>query len=196
MINVHRFIYDQWSFMIIDHVDHTWSMVFIKPWSIIKLIFYIIKLKDLRIQKRWNRALPSKTKPQWRGCILCFFKQTNSVICNNRTQISRSYLTIFCNHACQGWLLEILFCGRDAGCLQHTRMQQVMVMVMVMVTITFMMTWLCNTSCMINSFFTAMINKYHAWSIAYHSMINRFHAWSTVFHGNDQCWSCMINSLS
>ena len=49
MINVHRFIYDQWSWMIIDHVDHTWSMVFIKPWSIIKLIFYIIKLKDLRI---------------------------------------------------------------------------------------------------------------------------------------------------
>ena len=124
MINVHRFIYDQWSLMIIDHVDHTWSMVFIKPWSIIKLYFYIIKLKDLRIQKRWNRAPPSKTKPQWRGCILCFFKQTNSVICNNRTQISRSYLTIFCNHACQGWLLEILFCGRDAGCLQHTRMQQ------------------------------------------------------------------------
>ena len=35
--------------MIIDHVDHTWSMVFIKPWSTIKLIFYIIKLKDLRI---------------------------------------------------------------------------------------------------------------------------------------------------
>ena len=100
--------HDQWSLMIIDHVDHTWSMVFIKPWSIIKLIFYIIKLKDLRIQKRWNRAPPSKTKPQWRGCILCFFKQTNSVICNNRTQISRSYLTIFCNHACQGWLLEIL----------------------------------------------------------------------------------------
>ena len=66
-------------------------MVFIKPWSIIKLI---IKLKDLRIQKRWNRAPPSKMKPQ---CILCFFKPTNSVICNNRTQISRTYLTIFCS---------------------------------------------------------------------------------------------------
>ena len=35
---------------------------------------------------------------------------------------------------------------------------------------------------MINSPFIAMINRYHAWSIAYHSMINRFHAWSTAFH--------------
>ena len=68
----------------------------------------------------------------------------------------------------------------------------------VVVTITFMMTWLCNTSCMINSPFTAMINKYHAWSIAYHSMINRFHAWSTAFHSminKFHAWSIAYHSM-
>ena len=44
------------------------------------------------------------------------------------------------------------------------------------ITITFMMTWLCNTSCMINS----LINISSGWSIGYHSMINRFHPWSTA----------------
>ena len=68
----------------------------------------------------------------------------------------------------------------------------------IVVTITFMMTWLCNTSCMINSPFTAMINKYHAWSIAYHSMINRFHAWSTAFHSminRYHAWSIAYHSM-
>ena len=69
---------------------------------------------------------------------------------------------------------------------------------LLVVTITFMMTWLCNTSCMINSPFTAMINKYHAWSIAYHSMINRFHAWSTAFHSminKFHAWSIAYHSM-
>ena len=47
-------------------------------------------------------------------------------------------------------------------------------------TINFMMTWLCNTSCMINSLFIAMINTYQAWSIVYHSWINIFYAWSAM----------------
>ena len=64
--------------------------------------------------------------------------------------------------------------------------------------ITFMVTWLCNTSCMINSLCIATINKYHAWSIAYHSMINRFHAWSTAFHSminKFHAWSIAYHSM-
>ena len=86
MINVHRFIYDQWSFMIIDHVDHTWSMVFIKPWSTIKLIFYIIKLKDLRIHPWVGRGEGEHHRPPSKTSVTGFFEHFPDLILSTAKQ--------------------------------------------------------------------------------------------------------------
>ena len=77
--------------MIIDHQYHTWSMVFIEPWSIIKLIFSYASSSTLYPVSEWVihsfGLQPSSVAWSLRAC----WKETNSVV-ERKWQIVDTYL--------------------------------------------------------------------------------------------------------